>query len=195
MGRSVTGRLVRDISRQSNDLTLKVRPLHCLSMSGTTHPLTQHPIQKKLTIQSCICERHEGVWENELTSKLDGRVYKLHAPVALAPCKELPVPIEEKAMCTRVSVWTLQGSVASLPPVGNLTLYPRLTNRGLITIPTAPSGIPVVIISRTKNFFFLQKLKRSRLRLQKLIVFRSFNQFSLLFATIEDTVPIAQVIH
>jgi hypothetical protein len=46
--------------------------------------------------------------KNELTSKLDGRVYKFHTPVAVALCKELPVPIEEKAMCIRESVWMLQ---------------------------------------------------------------------------------------
>jgi hypothetical protein len=65
-----------------------------------------------MTTQGFTCERLEGVWENELTSKVDGHVYKFHTP-----CKELPVPIEEKAMCIQESVWMLQRRVTSLPPV------------------------------------------------------------------------------
>ena len=70
-----------------------------------------------MTSQSLTCERHEGVWENELTSKVDGCVYKFHTPVTVAPFKDLPVPTEEKAMCILESIWMLQRRVASLPPV------------------------------------------------------------------------------
>jgi hypothetical protein len=161
MGRRVTGCLFFDVSLQLNGLTFEGhhpwRQDH-YTVSACREPSTRWlniPSWKKLHLKVvCTCKRHEGVWKNESTSKLDGRVYKFHAPVAVAPSKERPVPIEQNTMCIRESVWTLQGRVASLYPVGNLTLYPRLPNRGLITVPTAPSGIPVVILSKTKKKIF-----------------------------------------
>jgi len=79
-------------------------------------------------------------------------------------------------MCIRGSVWTLQGTVASLPPVGNLTLYTRLPICGLVTVPNVPSGNSVVILSRTKKEIF-SEIKKSGVLLQKLIVFQQLHKF------------------